>query len=142
MKKIILSSLILIAFFSMNSYAQSNDLLAANLDNDVSYYDDVMNIESTEDASDANTVKYYNVPKSAVSFEMNLNTSAIDIDINNNVTYTKAELLSRDTNETLQSLEMNEGTQSVDVSKVTSGTYYIILSNDEGKVYSEKIIIL
>ena len=126
----------------MKSFAQSNDLLAANLDNEGSYYEDVMNIESEEDLSDYNTTKIYNVPASAVSVGINLNSNSIDIDVNNTVKYTKAELLSKDTNETLQSLDMDKDSQSVDVSKVTSGTYYLILSNDEGKVFSEKIIIL
>ena len=49
MKKIILSNLIFIALFSMTSTAQSTDLLAANLANDVSYYEDVMNIEADND---------------------------------------------------------------------------------------------
>lgn len=126
----------------MKSFAQSNDLLAANLDDNSSYYEDIMNVESSEDVSDLNSTKIYNVPTSAVSIEMNTTTASIDIDFNQNIRYTKAELLSKDTNETLQSLEMDKGNQSVDVSKVSSGTYYLILSNDEGKIFSEKIIIL
>jgi|GEM_PF-6009498 len=37
---------------------------------------------------------------------------------------------------------MSAENQSVDVSTVDAGTYYLILSNEEGKVFSEKIIIL
>lgn len=142
MKKIILSNLIFIALFSMKSYAQSNDLLAANLDNDISFYGDVMNIETSGDVSNINDTKYYDVPQKAVSFEMNLSTTSIDIDINNDEKYTRAELLSKDSNETLQTQKLNENNQSLDLSQVSSGTYYLILSNDEGKVFSEKIIVL
>lgn len=142
MKKLILSNLVFILLFSMEGFAQSNDLLASSLDSEGSYYEDVIDTESEEYLSDYNTTKIYNVPASAVSLGMNLSSNSLNIDVNNTVKYTKAELLSKDSNETMQSLDMNENSQSVDVSKVGSGTYYLILSNDEGKVFSEKIIIL
>jgi len=142
MKKTILSSLILITLFAVNSFAQADNLLASNLTDGPSYFEDTMDDINTIDVSDVNTVKNYEIPVAAVSFEMNPSTNVIDIDINNDVKYTKAELLSKDSNETVQSLNIDEDNQSVDISQINSGTYYLILSNEEGKVYSEKLIIL
>lgn len=128
--------------FSMNTFAQSGNLLAANLTDNSLYLGDMSVTDHSADVTDVNTTRFYEIPVSAVHFEMDPTTNIIDIDITNKVQYTKAELLSKDTNQTIQNLELNESNNSVDVSNVESGTYYIILSNDEGKVFSEKIIIL
>jgi len=139
MKNSILTTIILIAICSSFSFGQSDALLASNDIESISFD---KKSEIRVEMSNANTPKIYTIPQAAVNFDMNPETNVIDIDINNNVNYTKAELLSKDTNQTVQSLNMSAENQSVDVSTVNAGTYYLILSNEEGKVFSEKIIIL
>lgn len=139
MIKSIFTFLCMILLGTSYSNAQSNTLLASN-------NLDIINDNNTAlvvlDESDANTPKYYDIPEEAVTFEMNPSNNQINIAVNNDIKYTKAELLSKESNTTVQTLKLKEDNKTVDVSSVDSGTYYLILSNEEGNVFSEKIIIL
>jgi len=68
-------------------------------------------------------------------------SNLINIDINNEVIYTKAELLSSETNKTVRTTNLDSDNKSVDLNNIDSGSYYLILSNEKGDVFSEKLII-
>ena len=143
MKKIILFLLVIMSFGVSYSIAQSNTLTTSTIaDHNQSNNDRKSISNEVVNYSEASTPKSYDIPKSAATFRLSSESGLLNIDVNNNVKYTKAELLSKQDNITVQSLQINESSSSVDISKVNAGTYYMILSNKEGDVFSEKITIL
>lgn len=56
--------------------------------------------------------------------------------------YSRAELLNEETNKTVIKKKLTTADDAVDIKLVPPGSYYLILSHDNGDVYSEKIIIL
>ena len=125
------------------SIAQSNNLLASNIvDHEVNFNDHYTNSLDGADYSVATTSKNYDIPESATSFRMNTTTGLLNIAVKSNIKYTKIELLNKNSNTTIQTLEINGSKESVDLSEVDPGTYFMILSNKKGDILSEKLIIL
>jgi len=139
MKKIIFNIAVLTLLISSYGKAQSNALLASN--SEMVSFETKLVSESTNSASKKSTPKYYTVPESKVGFQMDPVSNLINIDINNEVIYTKAELLSSETNKTVRTTNLDSDNKSVDLNNIDSGSYYLILSNEKGDVFSEKLII-
>jgi len=143
MKKIILSTFILISISLSSILGQSENLLASNdIGSEYLSYDSKEVYRTTANASPKNAIKHYEMPKKSVDLKLGSNRNWINISVNNTVKYTKAELLNSTSNETVHTLQLNSSQSSVNIAEVASGTYFLILSNNAGDIFSEKLIIL
>ena len=125
------------------SIAQSNNLLVSNFSSSNINSSDLNPFDLNEsDITNISTSQSNDIPESASHFQLNTLTNELNINVNSEVVYTKAELLCKTTNTTVQSLQINGGKESVDLTNTNPGTYYMILSNENGDILSEKLIIL
>ena len=142
MKNSLFSILAMLTLGASLSTAQSNTLFASSdinieetsnesylLDNEFEDFNNVSESESYDTPTNSSIIKMHTI-------------GLLDINVNSNVKYTKAEILNKDSNLIVKSLPMNEGMKSINISELKPGSYYMILSNDSGDVFSEKIIIL
>lgn len=143
MKKAILSIIVMMTLGASFSIAQSNNFLASNVsDHDINYNDHYTNSLDGANYSVATTSKRYDIPESATNLQMNSTTGLLNIAVKSDIKYTKIELFDKKSNTTIQTLEISGSKESVDLSEVDPGTYYMILSNKKGDILSEKLIII
>ncbi len=119
---------------AQNLTADISSTIHSDFQSDFSFVDN-----EVAEFSETNTEVFYDIPEQASHF--NWRTKSFDI-TEGTVKYTQAELLDEDTNETVKTVELSKSNSKVDMSKVPSGSYYLILSNDAGDIHSEKIVIL
>ncbi len=143
MKKAILSMLVMVSLGASYGVAQTNTLLASSFVDPSSNLDDhyPLTIEET-DYSESTISKSYDIPSSASIFEMDMSSNELKVHSNSDVIYTTAEILNKDSNTTVQKVQIKGGVESIDLSDVATGSYYMILSNEKGDILSEKITIL
>lgn len=143
MKKAILSMLVMVSLGASYGVAQTNTLLASSFVDPSSNLDDhyPLTIEET-DYSESTISKRYDIPSSASIFEMDMSSNELKVHSNSDVIYTTAEILNKDSNTTVQKVQIKGGVESIDLSDVATGSYYMILSNKKGDILSEKITIL
>lgn len=139
MKKAILFMSIMMTLGASYSIAQSNNLIAAN-DLDL----DGLNLYKLDnvDYSKSYSSKKYEIPENSSVFQMKSAFNELSINVKSEITYTTAELLSKTDNSTVYDMQINGNKESIDLSQTKPGTYYMILSNEDGDVLSEKITIL
>jgi len=130
------------AMFFMMNMVSAQDLLIASTSNTspTDFLNDYTSVESDSGiASEADTEVFYDVPVQVSHF--NWRTKSLEI-TEGPIHYTNAEVLDEKSNETLKSVKLTKTKPNVDMSDVPSGSYYLILTSDDGKVHSEKILIL
>lgn len=129
-------------FFLMNMMSAQDNLIASTSSttsptdffNDFTSFDSDMRV-----SSEADEEVYFDVPEQVSHFDWKTKSFAIS---DSSVKYSKAEVLDENSNETIKVVKLLESNGNVDMSDVPSGAYYLILTSDDGKVHSEKILIL
>ena len=124
----------------------TNVVLAQNLTADISstsvsdYINDFTSLDDeVSKLKETSKDVYYDVPVQVAKFKWRTKTFEIAKEVTK---YSKAELLDEFSNKTIKTVKLDEFNSSVDMNDVPSGSYYLILTNDAGEVYSEKILIL
>jgi len=82
---------------------------------------------------------YYPVPLQISFFD---SASGSILIAEGEINYTNAELFSKSESATVKKVVLKDTNRIIDISDVTKGNYYLILTSDSGKVTSEKIVIM
>ena len=129
-------------FFLMNMMSAQDNLIAStsSTPNPTDFFNDFTSFDSDMRlSSEADEEVYFDVPEQVSRFDWKTQSFAI---ADGQVQYSKAEVLDEESNETIKVVKLQESNRTVDMSDVPSGAYYLILTSDDGKVHSEKILIL
>jgi len=102
--------------------------------NDLSFEETVItdNIENKNDFD-------YEITEQVSKFDWRTKSFFIS---NGATKYSKAEILEVQSNKTVKEVDLNDSNRKVDMSNISAGSYYLILTNDSGEIHSEQIVIL
>ena len=130
----------IIGLFLFSSAVNAQNLVANTSNgNDLNYVTDFPTVYiGLSDFDEADNGVYYDIPVQTAEYDSQSKTFIISKELSN---YSYVELLEVVSNETVKSFRL-KGVDRVDMSDVSTGTYYLILTKESGEVHSEKIVVL
>ena len=151
----IITSIIMLAVMqigvSQDNLVASNVDLANYAENTIAYLDknttvirSVYSESASEEYSPLDDIELQNhlAKYKMLRFTTDGANSQLHIKTNSEIQYTEIQILEVASKDTVLKSTISEEEKYLDINDIPQGEYYFILSNDEGDIHSEKLLIL